>query len=123
MQIMVLHHPGHTKGACSYLFSVSDEDREYRILIANMPSILSATKFPSTRGYPTVGKDYAYTLNAMPKVQFDIWLASHASQFNLHKKHKPGGKYNPEAFFDQAGYDAAIGELKKEYQKRAGINQ
>ncbi|HVU58519.1 MAG TPA: subclass B3 metallo-beta-lactamase [Puia sp.] len=121
MQMMVLHHPGHTKGACSFLFSVKDEDREYRVLIANMPSILDETKFPGTPGYPTVGKDYAYTLNAMPKVQFDIWLASHASQFDLHKKRKNGDRYNPEAFFDQAGYDAAIAKLKKEYEKRAGI--
>jgi metallo-beta-lactamase class B len=123
MQIMVLHHPGHTKGASSFLFSVKDENREYRVLIANMPSILSGTKFPSTRGYPTVGKDYAYTLNAMPKVQFDIWLASHASQFDLQKKHKPGDGYHPEAFFDQAGYDAAIADLKKEYLKKTGATR
>jgi len=123
MQIMVLHHPGHTKGACSFLFSVKDDDREYRVFIANMPSILSGTKFPGTRGYPTVGKDYAYTLNAMPKVQFDIWLSSHASQFDMHKKHRTGDKYDPEAFFDQAGFDAAIADLKKEYLKKAGITR
>jgi len=123
MQIMVLHHPGHTKGASSFLFSVKDENREYRVFIANMPSILGGTRFPSTRGYPTVGRDYAYTLNAMPKVQFDIWLASHASQFDLHKKHKPGDGYHPEAFFDQAGYDAAIADLKKEYLKKTGATQ
>jgi len=123
MQIMVLHHPGHTKGACSFLFSVKDESREYRVLIANMPSILGGTKFPSTRGYPMVGKDYAYTLNAMPKVQFDIWLSSHASQFDMHKKHRTGDKYHPEAFFDQEGYDAAIADLKKEYLKKTGATQ
>jgi metallo-beta-lactamase class B len=123
MQIMVLHHPGHTKGACSFLFSVKDNDREYRVLIANMPSILDATKFPSMPNYPTVGNDYAYTLDAMPKVQFDIWLASHASQFNLHKKHKDGDRYNPEAFSDQKGYDAALAKIKKEYEKRAASKQ
>ncbi|HVV06328.1 MAG TPA: subclass B3 metallo-beta-lactamase [Puia sp.] len=123
MQIMLLHHPGHTKGASSFLFSVKDENREYRVFIANMPSILGGTKFPSTRGYPTVGKDYAYTLNAMPKVKFDIWLASHASQFDMHKKHKPGDGYHPEAFFDQEGFDAAMDDLKKEYLKKSGATQ
>lgn len=123
MQIMLLHHPGHTKGASSFLFSVKDENREYRVFIANMPSILGGTKFPSTRGYPTVGKDYAYTLNAMPKVKFDIWLASHASQFDMHKKHKPGDGYHPEAFFDQEGFDAAMADLKKEYLKKSGATQ
>ena len=57
MQMLVLHHPGHTKGACSFLFSVKDEDREYRVFIANMPSILDGTTFPGMPAYPTVGKD------------------------------------------------------------------
>jgi len=118
MQIMVLHHPGHTKGACSFLFTVSDETRAYRILIANMPSILSETKFPGMPAYPEVGKDYAYTLDTMPKLQFDIWLSSHASQFDLQKKHKPGDGYHPEAFFDRPGYDLRINKLQKSYLKR-----
>jgi metallo-beta-lactamase class B len=68
--------------------------------------------------YPEVGKDYAYTLDTMPKVQFDIWLAAHAGQFDLHTKHKPGDGYHPEVFFDQAAYDKSISELKAAYLKR-----
>jgi metallo-beta-lactamase class B len=117
MEITVLHHPGHTKGACSFLFTVKDETRSYRVLIANLPSILSETKFPSMPSYPNVQKDYAYTLDTLPKLQFDIWLSSHAGQFNLWKKH-PGTGYHPEAFFDRAGYDAAIGKLKEVYTQR-----
>ncbi|HSN09003.1 MAG TPA: subclass B3 metallo-beta-lactamase, partial [Hanamia sp.] len=40
MHLVMLHHPGHTKGACSYLFDVKDDKRTYRVLIANMPSII-----------------------------------------------------------------------------------
>jgi metallo-beta-lactamase class B len=118
MQIVVLHHPGHTKGACSFLFDVKDEQRSYRVLIANMPSILEETKLSGMPGYPDVGKDYAYTLDAMKKLKFDLWLASHASQFGLHKKRKPGDGYNPGAFIDRKGYDSAIDALQKEYQKK-----
>jgi len=118
MQIIVLHHPGHTKGACSFLFTVRDDQRSYRVLIANIPSILDATRFPSMPTYPNVMKDYAYTLDTMPKLKFDLWFASHASQFDLHKKHQPGGPYNPMAFNDRAGYDAAISEQQKAFSKR-----
>lgn len=118
MQILVLHHPGHTKGACSFLFDVKDEQRSYRVLIANMPSILEETKLSGMPGYPDVGKDYAYTLDAMKKLKFDLWLASHASQFGLHKKRRPGDGYNPGAFSDRKGYDSAIDALQKEYQKK-----
>lgn len=83
MKVTVLSHPGHTKGACSYLFDVKDNQRTWRVLIANMPSILSETKLSGLPGYPDVGKDYAHTLEAMKNIRFDIWLASHASQFNL----------------------------------------
>lgn len=118
MKVILLHHPGHTKGASSFIFDVKDEQHSYRVLIANMPSILSETKFPSMPTYPNVQKDYAYTLDTMPKIHFDLWLASHTSQFDLEKKHKPGDAYNPEAFRDQKGYDEAIGELKKNYEEK-----
>jgi len=117
-EITILHHPGHTQGSGSFLFDVKDEQRTYRVLIANMPSILSETNLAGMPGYPDVGKDYAYTLNAMKGLQFDLWLAAHASQFGLHKKHKPGDAYNPEAFNDRAGYDAALDELTKAYEKK-----
>jgi len=118
MEIIVLHHPGHTKGASSFLFTVKDEQHSYRVLIANMPTILQETKLSGMPGYPGIAKDYAYTLDALKKLQFDIWLSSHASQFSLHKKHKPGDGYRPEAFIDRAGYDAAVDNLQKEYEKR-----
>jgi metallo-beta-lactamase class B len=121
MQILVLHHPGHTKGACSFLFDVKDETRSYRVLVVNMPSILDETKFPGMPSYPEVGKDYAYTFDHMKKLSFDLWLSSHASQFGLHEKRKPGDGYRPGAFADRKGYDALVADLEKTFrQKMAG---
>lgn len=118
MAILVLHHPGHTKGACSYLFTVKDSVRSYRVLIANIPSIISETKFPTMPSYPEVGKDYGYTLDTMPKIHFDLWFAAHAQQFDLHRKHKPGDGYHPEAFADRTGYDDWMKTLKAAYDKK-----
>lgn len=125
MQLVMLHHPGHTKGSCSFLFTVKDDQRSYKVLIANMPTIISERPFDSILAYPNVAKDYAYTLNAMKNISFDIWLAAHAGQFNLHQKHQPGDAYNPTAFIDRAGYDAALNDLQKQYdgkmQQKAAI--
>jgi metallo-beta-lactamase class B len=118
MQIVMLHHPGHTKGSCSFLFNVNDERSSYRILIANMPSIVTTAKFTDIPAYPTIAEDYARTLGAMKKLSFDIWVASHASQFKLHDKHKPGNAYNPAAFIDRAGYESTLNALQKEYDKK-----
>ena len=54
----------------------------------------------------------------MPKLQFDIWFAAHASQFHLHEKHQPGDPYRPMAFADRPGYDAEIKEMQEGFAKR-----
>jgi metallo-beta-lactamase class B len=121
MQVVMLHHPGHTKGSCSYLFTVKDDRRSYRVLIANMPTIITEKRFTDIPAYPEIASDYAYTFNAMKNISFDIWLASHASQFKLHDKYKPGDTYNPTVFFDRDGYDAELNRLEKEYTEK--VNQ
>lgn len=118
MQLLMLRHPGHTKGSCSFLFTVSDEHRSYKILIANMPTIVTEKPLTGITSYPEITSDYSYTLKAMKNIHFDIWLASHAGQFKLHDKHQPGDAYNPAAFIDQAGYDAAIKDLQNQYDKK-----
>jgi metallo-beta-lactamase class B len=118
MQLQILHHPGHTKGSCSFLFTVSDEQRSYKVFIANMPTIVAEKPFADISSYPEIASDYANTFKAMKNIRFDIWLASHASQFKMHDKHQPGDTYNPAAFIDQAGYDAAISDWQKQYDKK-----
>jgi metallo-beta-lactamase class B len=118
MQLVMLHHPGHTKGSCSFLFDVKDKERSYRVLIANMPTIVTDKNFSDIPAYPGIATDYAYTLNAMKKLSFDIWLASHVSQFELERKHKPGDAYNPTAFMDRRGYDAQLEGLQNQFQKK-----
>ncbi len=118
MQLVMLHHPGHTKGSCSFLFDVEDEHRSYSVLIANLPTIVTEKKFSDIPAYPNIASDYAYTLDSMKKLSFDIWLSSHASQFGLHTKHQPGDGYNPAAFMDRNGYDEAINDLQNQFAKK-----
>lgn len=115
MQLLMHHHPGHTMGSCSFSFTVKDKQRSYQVLIANMPTIVTEKRFEEIAAYPEIIPDYAYTLKVMKTLSFDIWLSSHASQFGLHAKHKPGDKYNPAAFIDQKGYDKAITDLQQAF--------
>jgi len=118
MNLVMLHHPGHTKGSCSFLFNLKDESRSYKVLVANLPTIVTNKKFSELPAYPEIAKDYAYTLNSLKELSFDIWLSSHASQFGLHTKHKPGDRYNPTAFMDRKGYDKAISDLQTQFNKK-----
>jgi metallo-beta-lactamase class B len=121
--LTVFHHPGHTKGASSFRVDVRDEKQSWKVLIVNIPSILPQTRLSGMTAYPNVGKDYAYTLTSLKELQFDLWVASHASQFRLHEKRKTGDPYRPEAFNDRPGYEASINTIKKEYDKRLKMEQ
>jgi metallo-beta-lactamase class B len=118
MKIVALHTPGHTKGATSFLFDVKDNSSTYKVLVANMPTVLDDTKLSGMPTYPDVAKQYAYTFDLMKNLQFDLFLASHAAQFKMHSKHKPGDAYNPKVFIDRKGYDAALDNLYQLYQRK-----
>jgi metallo-beta-lactamase class B len=119
VKLKMLHHPGHSKGASSFLFTVKDDDKKsYVVLIANMPTIVTDKRLSDVAAYPTLSEDMATTLASMKSLSFDIWLSSHASQFNMHSKHKPGGPYNPEAFIDRAGYDTALANIQRQYDAK-----
>jgi metallo-beta-lactamase class B len=83
-----------------------------------MPTIITDRDFSAIPAYPGIAEDYAFTLRAMKNLDFDLWVASHASQFSLHEKHKPGDAYNPAAFEDKAGYEKSIEDLERQFKKK-----
>jgi metallo-beta-lactamase class B len=108
-------HPGHTKGAASFTFDVDDSGRTWHVLIANMPSINPGVTLLKNPKYPTIAADYARTFREQKALVPEIWLSSHASQFGLHTKYKPGDPYQPARFVDPAGYRTAVERLEKVY--------
>lgn len=116
--LTLLHHPGHTKGSCSFLFETKDNNQTYKVLIANLPSIIIDRKFSDVKDYQNIQKDYAETFKAMKNVDFDIWVASHASQFDLHTKRKEGDSYSPKLFTDKEVYFRKLGKLEADYLEK-----
>jgi photosystem II stability/assembly factor-like uncharacterized protein/glyoxylase-like metal-dependent hydrolase (beta-lactamase superfamily II) len=109
-------HPGHTRGAASFTLVAKDGGRDYRVLIANMPSINPGVVLTGKPSYPGIVDDYARTFRELRSMTADIWLSSHAGQFDLHRKHKPGDPYDPTRFIDPAGYRAVLDGLEKAYR-------
>lgn len=121
-KLTLLHHPGHTKGSCSYLLTTKDENRSYKVLIANFPSIIIDRKFSEVPQYPIMEKDYEETLKKMKNIDFDLWVASHASQFDLHNKRKEGDAYNPKVFMDKKEYFDVLKEYEDSFQEKVKKN-
>src|SRR5437667_5357933 len=112
------HHPGHTKGATSFTLNVRESGKTYRVVIANMGSINPGVSVSGMAKYPRITEDYARTFKAQKDMQIDVWLASHATQFKLHEKYKPGDAYNPDRFVDPQGFKAAVEQLEKTYREQ-----
>jgi metallo-beta-lactamase class B len=66
--------------------------------------------------FPDITQAYARTFHDQKEMKIDVWLASHAAQFKLHDKYKPGDAYNPDRFVDPVGFREAVEKLEKTYQ-------
>jgi len=112
----VLQAYGHTPGATSFAFQVTDAGKTYNVLIVNMDGINAGVKLLGSPGYPTIVEDFKNTLAMQATYTPDIWVSSHAGQFNLHEVYKPGDAYNPARFGDLAAYKAKIAGYQKAYE-------
>ena len=109
------HHPGHTKGATSFTTTVTEGGKSYRVIIANMGSINPGVTVTGMPKYMDIGADYARTFKAQKEMQIDIFLASHAAQFGMHRKYQPGDAYKVDRFVDTQGFRAGVEQLEKVY--------
>jgi metallo-beta-lactamase class B len=116
--MMVLQAYGHTPGATSFSFQVTDAGKTYNVLIVNMDGINAGVKLLGSPGYPTIVADFKNTLAMQATYTPDIWVSSHAGQFNLHSVYKPGDAYDPARFGDLAAYKAKIAGYQAAYEKQ-----
>jgi metallo-beta-lactamase class B len=116
-QLIAYSHPGHTRGSASYGLTIAENGRNYRVLIANMGSINPGTILIGNKKYPQINDDYARTFRQQKLLECDIFLSSHASQYQLHDKWKPGQPYNPDTFVDPQGYKAAVLRAEAAYRE------
>jgi metallo-beta-lactamase class B len=114
-KLVVYSHPGHTRGSLSYGLTIAENGRNYRVLIANMGSINPGTVLMGNKKYPQIAADYERTFRLQKSMECDIFLSSHASQYKLHDKWKPGQAYSPDTFVDPEGYKAAVARAEANY--------
>lgn len=104
VEMTVMHHPGHTKGATSFAYTTEDGGRKYNVLIVNMPTINPGVTVGFMPAFPGIREAYATTLEKQKKLRPEVWVSSHAGHFNMHQKYKPGDPYDPNRFVDPDGY-------------------
>ena len=117
------HHPGHTKGATSFTLDVRENNKTYRVGIINMGSINPGVRVSGMPKFPEIAQAYNQTFHDQKEMKIDVWLASHAAQFDLHKKYQPGDAYNPDRFVDPEGFQRSVAHLEKLYRDQLAKEQ
>jgi metallo-beta-lactamase class B len=108
-------HPGHTKGSTSYAMDVADGGKTYHVLIANLGNINDGTVLLHNSKYPSIVQDFARTFQAQEQLHCDIFLSSHAGQFGLLRKWRPGDPYDPNRFVDPDAYPRAVARTEAKF--------
>ncbi|MBT8487384.1 MAG: subclass B3 metallo-beta-lactamase [Gemmatimonadetes bacterium] len=111
--------PGHTRGCTSWEIPLEEGDLELRAV-----SICSLTLFPfvslTSGAYPEVGTDFEASFQRLRSIPADIFLASHTSWADLHRKNRArqegGDSIAP--FIDPEGYRAFIDRAERTYLDR-----
>ncbi len=115
IRLTVYEHPGHTEGSSSYEMTVTENGRDYRVLIANMGTINAGKQLVVDPTYPGVADDFASTYSQQKTMVIDVWVAAHGGQYGLHEKYEPGQAYSPDTFVDPEGFVAAVERLEQIY--------
>jgi len=109
--------PGHTKGSVSYSLEIVENGRTYHVLIANLGTINPGTVLVNNSKYSHIAEDYARTFRLQRELACDVFLASHASQYGLHSKYRPGMPYSPDRFVDPDGFGRVVDRLEALYER------
>lgn len=123
IRLTVIETPGHTQGSSSYLMTVQENNRDYRVLIANMATINAGKQMVVEPTYPGVSGDFAATFAKQKNLDIDVWVAAHGGQYGLHNKYQPGQAYNPNNFVDPRGFQAEVRRLEQLYLDQVAEEQ
>ena len=115
IRLRVHEHPGHTEGSSSYSMQVSENGRDYDVVIANMGTINAGKRLVVDPTYPGVADDFARTYSSQKAMNVDVWVSAHGGQYGLHEKYEPGQPYSPDTFVDPQGFLAAVERLERIY--------
>jgi metallo-beta-lactamase class B len=112
--------PGHTPGSTTYLTTVKDGAREYRVVFAASTSVNPGTRLVKDPSYPGILADFRKTFTILESLEPDIFLSGHAGFFDLEQKRQRMSADDPgAAFVDPQGYRKLIASRKQAFEALA----
>ncbi|HVZ55436.1 MAG TPA: subclass B3 metallo-beta-lactamase [Chitinophagaceae bacterium] len=110
--------PGHTRGATSWEFSLTDSGRTYQVVIASSLTTLDYA-LTGQEAYPHIAADFRQSFTTLDRIHPDIFLASHGQFFDLLRRARDlraGVRPNP--FIDPEGLARYVQAMREDFDKR-----
>ncbi|HXQ25810.1 MAG TPA: subclass B3 metallo-beta-lactamase [Candidatus Acidoferrales bacterium] len=110
--------PGHTPGNTTWTMVTQDKGRSYNVVFFGIVTPFPNTNLAGSPAYPTMGADWAKTMQVLPTLKCDVFLGSNAAFFDMPKKHDAlMQNADPNPFIDPAGCKAFVDRGEATYQK------
>ncbi|HAM73114.1 MAG TPA: subclass B3 metallo-beta-lactamase [Verrucomicrobiales bacterium] len=75
--------PGHTRGCTSWTMEVADEGKTRHVLFFGSTTVLPGVRLVGNAQYPEIAEDLTRTYRTLLSLPCDVFLAPHASFFDL----------------------------------------
>ena len=109
---------GHTRGCTSWVFDVEHEGKSHKAVSICSLSALEGMQYRTqTPTYPGIADDFRRSFEVLESIPAEIFLASHATFFQLGRKRQRLGEDGPNPFIDPAGYRRYISRARERFQK------
>lgn len=109
--------PGHTPGNTTWTTVVKDGGKSYATVFFGIVTPFPNTLLAGTPAYPNAGADWAKTMEVLPTLKCEVFLASNGSFYDMAKKHDAMLKNpDPNPFIDPAGCKAFVERGEATYQ-------
>jgi len=99
--------PGHTRGCTTWTFKVTDDGRQYDVVIIGSVGVNPGFILVNNKDTPQIAEEYERAFRVLRGLKCDIPLGSHPAMYNLAEKYPRLGK-GPNPFVDPAGYKTEL---------------
>ena len=108
--------PGHTPGTTTWTTTVTEKGRPYRVVFAGSTSVNPGTRLVNNPSYPGIADDFRRAFAVQETLSPEIFLAAHASFFDLAGKRERAEKEGVTAWIDGAGFRRLLAQKRADFE-------
>jgi metallo-beta-lactamase class B len=123
VQLTAHHTPGHTRGCTTWTMNALEGGRSYRVVFTGSTSVNPGTQLLHEPSYPGIAADYRRAFQVLGTLQPEIFLAAHASFFEMDAKRLRVASEGVRAFIDPQGYERANGAKRDFFERELSKEQ